>query len=128
MNFNNSYRIHLSLMEKYNPGRRPTTMVEGIKKAARAFLQRGSKVRMQAPSHPSQVRDMTSVYDTGCRKRERSDAKGLTTTTPRAAPLEDVSSERYKLRNQQKKNASKRYQSVRTLRMGQVSSQKVLGY
>ena len=60
-------------------------------------------MRKRAPDHPSPVRNMTSVYDTGFGKRERSDAKVITTTIPRAAPVEDVSTKASKLRNQQKK-------------------------
>ena len=70
-------------MEKHNPGRRPVTMAQGIKEAAHALLQRGSKMRTRAPDHLSPVRDMTCVYDTGCGKRKRSDARGVT-TRPRA--------------------------------------------
>ena len=40
--------IYLSLIEKHNPGRRPVTMVEGIKEATHALLQRGSKMRTRA--------------------------------------------------------------------------------
>ena len=56
-------------------------------------------MRIWAPSHPLPVRDMTSVYDTGCGKRKRSDAKGVTTTTPRAPSVEDISAKLYKLKN-----------------------------
>ena len=113
MNFNNSYRIYLSLMEKHNPGRRPVTMAEGIKEATHALLQRGSKMRTRAPEHPSPVRDLRNVHDTGCGKRKRSDAKGVTTRSKaRAPPVEDVSSMLYKLRNQQKKHPWRKHQSV----------------
>ena len=72
-------------------------MSEGaIKEEAHVFLQRGEKMRTRASDHPSPVRDVTCVYDTGCGKRRRSDANGLTaaaaatttttTTTTRRAP------------------------------------------
>ena len=102
-NFNNSFRIALPLIEKHNPGRRPVTISEGIKEATRALLQRGNNMRTQAPDHPSPVRDTTSVCDTGCGKRKRLDPKGIITTTPKAVPVESVSTKAYKLRNQQKK-------------------------
>ena len=104
MNFNNSYRIYLlALMEKHNPGRRLVTITEGMKEATYALLQRGSKMRTQAPGHPSPVRDMTIIYDTRCGKRKRLDTKGVTTRLRRArtVPVEDISSKLYKLRNKQ---------------------------
>ena len=77
-------------------------MAEGIKEAAHALLHRGSKMRTRTPDHLSPVRDMTSVYNTGCGKRKRLDAKGIATRSmARAMPVEDVSSQLYKLRNQQ---------------------------
>ena len=69
-------------------------MVEGIKEATHTLLQRGSKMRTRAPDHPSPVRDTRNVHDTGCRKRKRSDAKGVTTRArARAAPVEYISTE-----------------------------------
>ena len=60
-------------------------------------------MRKRAPDHPSPVRDMASVYNTGCGKRKRSDAKEVTTRSKeraaRAAPVEDVSSQLYKSKN-----------------------------
>ena len=48
VNFNNSYRIYLVLMEKKNPGRRPIPMAERIKGATHGLLQTGSKMGTQA--------------------------------------------------------------------------------
>ena len=79
-------------------------MEEGIKEAADCFLQRGGKMRTRAPNHPSSVRDMRSVYDIGCGKRKRSDAKGVTPLPPRAPPV-NVNTKLYRLNNQQKVNA-----------------------
>ena len=79
MNFNNSYRIFLALMEKHNLGRRLVTIVQGFKEAINILLQRGIKMRKRALEHPLPVRDMTSEYDTGCGKTKRSNAKGVTT-------------------------------------------------
>ena len=63
-----------------------------------------SKTRKRAPDHPSPARDMTSVYDTGCGKRKRFGAKGVTTRSmARAASVEGISSQLYKLRDQQRK-------------------------
>ena len=94
-------------------------MAEGIKDTTHAFLQRGSKMRKRAPSHPSPVRDMTSVYDTGCGKRKRFDAKGITTMSmTRAPPVEVVSSKLYKLKNQQKANTWRIHQSVQHKELG----------
>ena len=96
MNFNNLHRIYLALMEKHNPGRRPVTMAHRIKEATHALLQRGIKMRTRAPEHPSPVRDLKNVHDTGCGKRKRLDAKGVTTRSiARAAPVEGVSSDRF---------------------------------
>ena len=103
----------MALMEKHNPGQRPISMTEGIKEATYGLLQRGSKMRTQAPDHPSPVRDMRNVHDTGCGKRKRLDAKGVTTRSKaRAAPVEYVSSKLYKLRNQQKKHPLRKHQPV----------------
>mmetsp|Transcript_2847 Transcript_2847/g.5763 ORF Transcript_2847/g.5763 Transcript_2847/m.5763 type:complete len:366 (+) Transcript_2847:358-1455(+) len=70
MNFNNSYWIYMTLMEKHNPGRRPVTMAEGIKEATHSLLQRGPTMRVWALEHPSPIRDMTYVYNTGSGKRK----------------------------------------------------------
>ena len=60
-------------------------------------------MRKRALDHPSPVRDVTSVYDTRYGKRKRSNAKGITIMSmTRAAPVEVVSSQLYKLRNQQR--------------------------
>ena len=91
MNFKNFYRIYLALTEKHNPERRLVRMTEGIKEATHGLLQRGEKIRTRAQDHPSPVKDMKSVYNTGCGKRKRLDAKGVITTT-RVPPVEDVSS------------------------------------
>ena len=50
-------------------------------------------MRARATNHPSPVRGMTNVHDTGCGKRKRSDAKEVTTATSRAAPVEYISTE-----------------------------------
>ena len=113
MNFNNSYRIYLSLMEKHNPGRRLVKMTEGIKEATHALIQRGSKMWTRAPDHPSPVRVLRNVHDTGCGKRKKSDAKRVTIRSMARAPLvEVVSSMLYKLRNQQNKHPWRKHQSV----------------
>ena len=98
LNFNNSYRINLALMTEHNPGRIPGSLVEGIKEAIDALLQRGIKTRTRAPDHPSPVMDMRSVYNTECGKRKRSDAKGVTIaiTLP---PVTGLSTKLHKLRN-----------------------------
>ena len=100
------------MMEKHNPGRRPVMMAEGIKEAIHALLQRGSTMRTNALEHPLPVRDLRNVHDIGCGKRKRSDAKGITTTTPKAPPVEDVSSILHKLWNQQNKTPWRKHQSV----------------
>ena len=61
------------------------TMAQGIKEATYGLLQRRSQMRTRAPDHPSPVRDMKSVYYTGCGKRKRSDSKGVITRTMAAA-------------------------------------------
>ena len=63
-------------------------------------------MRSRAPDYPSPVRNMRSVYSTGCGKRKRSDAKGVTLRS-RAAPVEEVRSKLYKLKNQQKATQGK---------------------
>mmetsp|Transcript_14103 Transcript_14103/g.29816 ORF Transcript_14103/g.29816 Transcript_14103/m.29816 type:complete len:284 (-) Transcript_14103:390-1241(-) len=70
MNFNNLYRIYFSLMVKNNPERRPLSMTEGIKEATHSLLQRGPTMRVWALEHPSPIRDMTYVYNTGSGKRK----------------------------------------------------------
>ena len=79
-------------------------MTEGIKEATHALLQRGEKIRRRAQDHPSPVRDMACVYDTGCGKRKRSNTKGVTTTATGSLPVELLSTKLYKLKNQQKAN------------------------
>ena len=61
-------------------------MVEGIKEATRDFASKGKQNDDlgSKPSVTSQGYDTTSVYGTGCGKRKRSTAKGVTKTTPRA--------------------------------------------
>ena len=51
-------------------------MAEGIEEATHGLLQTGNKMRTRAPDDPSPVRDMTSVYDTGCWKRKKIGHKG----------------------------------------------------
>ena len=75
-------------------------------------------MRTRAPNHSSPVQDMTIVYDsTGCGKRQRSDAKGVT-STPRTPPVEQGSTNLYKLKNQQKANARRPHQSVQHKELG----------
>ena len=75
-------------------------------------------MRIRAPSHPSPISDMRCIYNTGCGKRKRSDAKGITTTAPRAAPVEDIRSKLHKLRNQQEKHPWRSHQSVEHKELG----------
>ena len=83
MNFSNSYRIYLVLMEKHKAGRHPLLMSEGINEATHAFLQKGEGVRKRAPDPLLPIRHMMRVYDTGCGKKKRTDAKGVATTRTR---------------------------------------------
>ena len=76
------------------------------------LLQRGSKMRTRTPDHPSPVRDMACVYDTGCGRRKMLDAKGVTTRTRARVPVKYVNTKLYKLRNEQKANPWRKYQSV----------------
>ena len=69
-------------------------------------------MRTRAPDHPSQVRDMVCVYDTGCGKRKRSDAKGVTTRSMTAPVVEYISTKLYKLRNHQNKHPRRKHQFV----------------
>ena len=59
-------------------------------------------MRTRAPDHPSPIRDMTCVYNTGSGKRKRLDAKGVITTT-RVPPVR-MANNLYNLRNQQYAN------------------------
>ena len=98
VDFNNTYRIYLTLIGKHNPGRSLVIMAEGIKEATHALLQRGSKMRPRGPDYPLSIWDMRSVYNTGCGKGERCDMEGVTIRS-RAAPLEVISSKLYISRN-----------------------------
>ena len=116
----------MALMEKHNLGRRPVTIAEGIKEATHSLLQRGPAMRTRAPDHPLPIRDMTCVYGTGCRKRKRSDTKGVITTTPRAPPINSAT-RLYILRNQQYVNPWHQHQSVRIEERGRCCWEKCLG-
>ena len=39
-------------------------------------MQRGSPTRKRAAEHLNNIRDMTNVYDFGCGRKTRTDAKG----------------------------------------------------
>ena len=80
MNFNNSYMINLSLTEKHNPGKRVLSRSEGIKEAVHSLLQKGSKMQKQKPEHPSPVRDLRNVHDSGSGRKKRKDVKGEMST------------------------------------------------
>ena len=99
INFNNSFRIYLVLMVEHNPGRRLISLAERMKEATHDLLQRGGKMKTRAPDHPSPVRDMRSVYDTGCGKRKGFDANGVNTTTLRAPTAAPLSNKLYRLKN-----------------------------
>ena len=60
-------------------------------------------MRTRALDRPSLVRDMRSVYDTGCGKRKLPDARGVTTRA-RASQVAPLSTKLYTLKNQQKAN------------------------
>ena len=47
----------------------------GIKESAHAFLQSGEDMWKQAVTHPSPARDVNNVYDSGCGRKKRMDAK-----------------------------------------------------
>ena len=86
MIINNAYKIYITLMEKYNPGRRPVSMSEGVEEATHAFLQKGSNMQRQAAEHPSPIRDMNNVHESRCGRRKRKDAKGVV-CVERTVPL-----------------------------------------
>ena len=77
MNFNNTYKIYMALMETYNSGRRPVSMLEGVKEATYYFLQKGSNTRRQVAEHPSPIMAMNNVHGSGCGRRKRLDAKDV---------------------------------------------------
>ena len=64
-------------------------MLEGIKEAAHLLLQHGPKMRKQKPEHPSPVRDLRNVHDSGCGRKKRKDLKGAV-STERSAPLMQI--------------------------------------
>ena len=68
-------------------------MIEGIKEATHAFLQRGEKVRKRAlVDHPSPVRDMAYVY------RKRTNAKEVMILLTQRLPPVEVSNKLNKLK------------------------------
>ena len=106
--------MYLALIEKHNLGRRPVSLAEGIKEGTHALLRRGGKTRTRAPDHPSTVRDIRGVYNTGCGKRKRSDARIVTPPPrPRAPPAVPLRTKLYRLTNQQKTNTWRSHQSLR---------------
>ena len=113
MNFNNSYRIYLSLMEKHNSGRRPLSLLEGKKEAAHSFLQRGPEMRKQVPEHPLPVRDLRNVHDSGGGRNKRKDAKGAV-SAERSPPIMTVlnSTKLCKLKGQHLANPWHKRQSM----------------
>ena len=62
-------------MKLHNEGKRCLQMLEGIRESAHAFLQRGDSMRKQSPAHPSPLRSMKNVHDTGHGRKKRTDAK-----------------------------------------------------
>ena len=103
MNFNNTYRICMALMEKHNWRRWLLSMSGGIKKSAQVFLQRSKKMSKRAVDHPLSVRDLQNAHGIGCQKKKSKDLKGVM-ITQRSTPIEK-SNTLYKSINQQKANA-----------------------
>ena len=88
-------------MKEHYPGKRCLQMSEGIREAAHAFLQQGDSMRKQRPEHPSAVRCMKNVHDTGYGRKKRADAKGFVAVGRTAVK---GSTKMSTLRNQQKAN------------------------
>ena len=103
----------MTLMEKYNPGRRPLYMSERMKEAAHLFLPRGKYTRKQAPDHPSSARQsgiLVSEYG----REKRKNRKSVIFTSERSDLIRKVvtSTKISRLRNQQKAHPWRIHQSV----------------
>ena len=107
MNFNNLQDL-LGIDGEAQPGKETGHNGRRDKGSNLWFASKGKQDEDEG-SNPS----ITSqgYEDTGCGKRKRLDTKGVI-TTPRAAPVEEVSSKIYKFRNQQKKPPWRKHQSV----------------
>jgi len=101
MNFNNTYKIYMRLMKLHNETRRCLEMSEGIRESAHAFLQQGASMRKQRPDHPSPLRCMRNVDDTGYGRKKQTDAKGVVCV---GRTIAKVSTKLSKLRHRQKAN------------------------
>jgi len=115
MNFNNTYKIYMRLMTLHHERKRCLIMSEGIRESAHAFLQRGDSMKQRTAEHPSPLRCMRNVHDTGYGKKKRTDAKGYVSVGRTAVK---GSSKKSVLRNQQKANPWRTHQSVHHSRRG----------
>ena len=70
-------------------------------------------MRKQAPEHPSPVRDLRNVHDSGSRRKKRKDAKGEV-SAERSPPIMQVldSTKLSKLKGRQKHNPWRQHQSL----------------
>eukprot|EP00956_Cyclotella_meneghiniana_P004059 scaffold4911_cov47-Cyclotella_meneghiniana.AAC.17 len=72
----NAHTYYAALVKQHTPERRIQKMSECMCSLAHSLMQRGPPMRKRAAEHPNNIRDMTNVYDFGCGRKTRTDAKG----------------------------------------------------
>eukprot|EP00956_Cyclotella_meneghiniana_P001713 scaffold1870_cov73-Cyclotella_meneghiniana.AAC.4 len=72
----NAHTMYAALVKQHTPDRRVQKMAECLCSLTHSLLQRGQPMRKRAAEHPNNVRDLTNVYDFGCGRKTRTDAKG----------------------------------------------------
>ena len=104
---NNSYVFFKLIHQLHNPGRRMTTMLEVMKEATHALLQRDVTMQTRDPTHPPSVCDLINAYDTHTRAFW-SDSKGGTVSKTQNVPTREsathLKDRKHALQMQQQKN------------------------
>ena len=72
----NAHTYYAALVKQHTTERRIQKMSECMCSLAHSLMQRGLPMRKRAAEHPNNIRDMTNVYDFGCGRKTRTDAKG----------------------------------------------------
>ena len=129
----NAHTMYTALVKEHTPFRRSTTMAESMKILAHSLMQTGPKMRKRAAEHPQPCRALATVFDFGCGRKQRSDAKGevadVVVTNPnlngenREAPNQRLR----ELRAKQKKQPWRIHQSTASATTGRCSWSKCPG-